>query len=363
MKKLPIFLLITVVLIDSCVERIDFETADSTSQLVVDGQINDEPGPYTVKLSRTRKALDFTATKTVSASKVLISDNLGNSEVLKEVYPGAFQTDPSGIRGIMGREYTLRVETRDGNVYESSPEKIKPAGSVDSIYYKFERYQPLSGSPKYQFRIFSSSTGEPQGDNLYRWKFTGTYKVKTHPELRTTLAGQDRIPDPPPCSGYTKKLEQVNPCECCTCWVNFVNSLPKVSDSKLAAGSKFKDIEVGLVPVEYWTFFEKVQIEVEQISLSEIAYNFWKIASDQKAGAASLFQPAIGKPISNITLKSGKGEVQGLFSANSKSKKIIFLTPNDIPVGASAIPDAPPPIAESCLAAFQFSTTQKPVNW
>jgi hypothetical protein len=363
MKKLPFILLAITILIDSCVDRIDFDAADSASQLVVDGQINDDPGPYTIKLSRTRKTLDFTSTKTVSASKVIISDNLGNSEVLKEVFAGTFQSSPTGIRGVVGREYTLRVETRDGNIFESSPEKIRPAGTVDSIYYTFERYQPLSGSPKYQFRIFVNTTGEPKGDNLYRWKFTGTYKVETHPEQQTTPAGEARIPDPPACSGYNKKLEQVGPCTCCTCWVNLINTLPKVSDSKLSSGAKFTDIEVGLVPVEYWTFFEKMQVQVEQISLSPIVFNFWKTVADQKEGASTLFQPAIGKAISNIRLKSGSGDAQGIFSAYSTSRKIIFLTPNDIPVGASAIPGAPPSIPQSCLAAFPNSTNQKPITW
>lgn len=362
MKRI-LFLLAIIVLIDSCVDRIDYNSADAATQLVVDGSISDSPGPYTVKLSRTRKILDFTSTKTVSASKVVISDNLGNSEILTEVSEGTFQTSPTGMQGVVGREYVLRVETRDGNVYESSPEKINPAGSVDTIYTSFERYQPLNGSPKYRFRVFANTTGVPNSNNYYRWKFTGTYKVETHPELRTVTAGEARIPAPPSCSGYTKQLEQVAPCTCCTCWVDLINTIPVVSDTQLVEGGKFTNIEVGLLPVEYWTFFEKAQLQVEQISLSNAAYTYWKTVAEQKAGSSSLFQPAIGKVISNMTVKTGNSGVQGLFSAYSSSKKITFLYPTDIPVGSGAIPGAPPPIAESCLAAFNFSRNQQPPTW
>lgn len=362
MKRILVLLAI-LILIDSCVDRIDYNSADAATQLVVDGSITDAPGPYTVKLSRTRKVLDFTATKTVSASKVVISDNMGNSEILTEIYEGTFQTSPSGIQGVVGREYTLRVETRDGNVYESSPEKINPSGSVDDVYTTFEQYQPLSGSPKYQFRIFANTTGEPTGNNYYRWKFTGTYKVETHPELRTVTAGEARIPDPPACSGYNKQLEQIGPCSCCTCWVDLVNTIPVISDSRLINNNQFKNIEVGLVPVEYWTFFEKVQLQVEQISLTPAAYAYWKSIAEQKSGSSSLFQPAIGKVPSNMTIKTGTGGVQGLFSAYSSNKKILFLYPTDIPVGVGAIPGAPPPIAESCLSAFPFSKNEQPVTW
>ncbi len=362
MKKIW-FLVVLVILIDSCVDRIEYNAADAATQLVVDGSITDAPGPYTIKLTRTRRVLDFTGAKTVSASKVVISDNAGNSEVLTEIYEGTFQTSPTGIRGVMGREYTLRVETRDGNVYESSPEKITSAGSVDDITTTFEQYQPLSGSPKYQFRVFVNTTGEENGNNYYRWKFTGTYKVQTQPELRTVTAGEGRIPDPPACSGFTKDLQPVGPCTCCTCWVDLVNSIPTISDFNLAAGGKFTNVEVGLVPVEYWTFFEKVQIQVEQISLSPAAFAYWKAVAEQKSGSSSLFQPAIGQAASNMKLVSGSGGVQGLFSAYSSSKKIIFLTPSDIPSGIGAIPGAPPPIAESCLAAFSYSTNQRPATW
>ncbi|MFN7330486.1 MAG: DUF4249 domain-containing protein, partial [Bacteroidota bacterium] len=84
MKKI-LFLLGIIVLSDSCVERADFSAKEALAQLVVEGLITDESGPYTVKLSRARKPLDFSATVTVSALRVTISDDAGNSEVLTEV--------------------------------------------------------------------------------------------------------------------------------------------------------------------------------------------------------------------------------------------------------------------------------------
>lgn len=362
MKKSALFIIVLFIS-DSCLDRIDFDSPNASSQIVIDGQITDEPGPYTVKVSRTRKILDFTEIKPVSASKVVISDNAGNSETLTEIYAGAFQTNANGIRGTIGREYTLRVETRDGKTFESSPEKINPAGKVDSIYYTFEKILPPTGPPQYQFRVYIDSRGGTQGENLFRWKFTGTYKVQTSPQLRTVSAGEGRIPDPPPCSGYTKSLVEVGPCECCTCWVNFFEANPIVSDNTVVTEGSYKNVEVGIVPVEYWTFYDKVQVEVKQMSLSRAAFNFWKTIGDQKDGSASLFQPAIGKAVSNMFLKNGSEEVQGLFYASAVTKKIIFISTTNIPLGPGVVPSAPPPIPESCLAAFQFSTTQKPATW
>jgi hypothetical protein len=176
-------------------------------------------------------------------------------------------------------------------------------------------------------------------------------------------AGEGRRPDPPTCSGYSKSLEQVGSCLCCTCWVDFFENAPVVSSNSVIIEGNYKNIEVGIVPVDYWTFFEKVQVEVRQMSLSRAAFNFWKTVGEQKNGSTSLFQPAIGKSTSNISHKNGSDEVQGLFYATSSTKRIIFISPSDIPLGRGIIPLPPPPIPESCLAAFQFSTTEKPITW
>ena len=358
MKK-SLILFSVLLISDACVDRIDFNAPDAASQLVVDGAITDSPGPYTVKLSRTRKILDFTSPKTVSASLVAIYDNVGNSEILKETNPGVFQTKSNGIRGTIGREYYVRIETRDGKIYESVPEKLTPTGSIEKIYSTFEKYSTVNGASLYQFRIFIDAGGDVGGENLYRWKFTSTYKVQTNPELHTTSIGEARVPDPRQCSGYVSDgsggIRQVGPCSCCTCHVS--QSSAKVSSSQIISSGKFKGVEVGIIPVDYWNFFEGTRIEVSQSSLSKIAANYWTTVQAQKEGSASLFQPAIGKAVSNILSKNSTDEVQGLFSVSSLTTINYFLSVNDIPLGPSVIPAAPPAIPESCLLAFPNSTT------
>ena len=362
-----LILFFVIIIGDSCVDRIDFNSPDAASQLVVEGLITDEPGPYFVKLTRTRKTLDFSATKTVSAIKVVIFDNVGNSEVLTETYPGFFSTKANGIRGIIGREYYVRIETRDGKIYESTPEKIMPAGSIDNLYSTFEEFQPLTGGPRYQFKIFMDTQGDPQGENLFRWKFNAAYRVVTNPELNTENAGQGRIPAPRSCSGFifTKKdgLQQIGPCNCCTCWANIVDTKPIVSSNLVVSDGKFKGIEMGTVPVEYWTFFDKVLVEVTQLSISKIATDYWKTIRNQKDGSASLFQPSIGKAVSNVYQINGPEEVHGLFYAAGVTKKTLFLEVKDIPLGPSILPPPPPIIPESCLTVFPLATSQMPAGW
>ncbi len=391
-KSLALFL--TMLVFDSCIDRLDIVALNANSQLVVDGHITDAPGPYTIKLSRTRKLVDFSPLATVSAKRVTIFDNVGNSEALSEIDAGVYQTSPTGIRGVIGREYFVRIETRDNKIYESIPEKINPPGMVDSVYYEFEQYKTEQGNDKYQFRIFMDSKGEPDGENLFLWKLTGTFRVLTSPQLFFYIRNPGRVPvrDPRPCSGYIldksiDRLMPVSPCECCQCWASLVDKKPNVSDNYIVSSAKFKKVDMGIIPVEFWHFWDKTMVKVEQLSLSKIAFNYFKTVRDQKEGATSLFQPSIGKAASNIFLKNGNEEIQGFFYAAAISKKILFLTTKDIPLGPSIIPPAPalPPrlnpmggdpaiesdffsvntsiIRESCVFAFRNSTTKRPLEW
>ena len=71
-------------LVISCVTEYQPESVSIPPSLIVEGQITSQPGPYIVKLTRTAdysyKSLNLLET----GATVIISDNLGNQETLKE---------------------------------------------------------------------------------------------------------------------------------------------------------------------------------------------------------------------------------------------------------------------------------------
>ena len=342
-----VFHIVLFIVVTSCLDRIDIGNPENPQQqIVIDGFISDEPGPYKVRLTRSlgiyddlRKALPF------SAERVSIFDNFGNIEALTEVELGQYETSPTGIRGVVGREYTLRIEARDGKIYESVPERITPAGSIDSIYYELVSSQPSEGPTTYGFKILiDSEAPASDNENYLRWKFTGTYKVKTNPELHTVRIGEAIVPDPIDC--------------CEICWVTQLEDKPVVSDNQIVSEGKFNNVEVGLVPVNGWTFYEKYLVEVAQMSLSRTAFDYWRIVQFQKEGAGSLFQPPLGRPETNVFNINGTTEVQGIFYATSITRKQVFILPEEIPF---TIP-VPTVIPDWCLV-FDLSTLEQPPNW
>src|SRR5207302_1257413 len=159
------------------------------------------------------------------------------------------------------------------------------------IYFQFVSSQPENAPTQYGFKIFANTSGDPSSTNLFRWKFTGTYRVETHPELQTDPAGEARVPNPPACSGYIvvnrTLIQQVGPCDCCICWPSLVNDQPYLSDKNLSSTGKSLGTDMGYVPVEYWTFYDKVMVTIRQMSLTQSSFDYWKIVRDQLSGATS----------------------------------------------------------------------------
>jgi hypothetical protein len=387
--KRVLMLLLSWVVADSCIERVNFDIPDSyASDLVVDGQITNDPGPYVVKL---KNVINVDATSPlgipVDAKRITIYDDLGTSEVLSYVKPGTYQTDPVGIRGEIGRTYHIRVEMNDGDVFESIPDKMDPVGAVDTIYYDLETYEPIDGPTNYAYRIYIDAHQAEEGNNYIRWKFNGTYVVETLPQY-THCTSPPCSWCPTPCSGHAlvngelKEGYAINPgtnqpeyviglkCTCCRCWVSPPEAKPRVNDLQLSNG-RFLNVDVGTIPVNFYTFFEKYRIQVVQMSLSRNAFDYWKAIESQKDAVGSLFQPVTGEIPTNVNNSQTDRGVQGIFYASAVAKKTIYLTKEMINVSVRVPQDycngilRDGAIGLDCRNAFpgSHSTTEKPADW
>jgi len=132
-NKIILFLLVTVAfLLYSCQKVIRIDLSTSVPQLVIEGNIYDQPGSYTVKISRTVNFDLPNIYPPVTNATVTISDNAGQSEELSQVTDGTYVT--STLKGIIGRTYTLSVIV-DGKTYKAISTMPKPV-AIDTIYMK-----------------------------------------------------------------------------------------------------------------------------------------------------------------------------------------------------------------------------------
>jgi hypothetical protein len=360
--------LLLILLCWACIDRITFETdTPTTFAVVIDGYISDEPGPYTINVSKAFDLESKLSIKTpINVKRMVISDNVGNTEELTKIVDGEYQTSPLGIQGVIGRAYTLEVELLDGRKYISKPDTMYSSGQVDDVYFQYKTEADANGATTYGFDVlFNSSAGNSE-NYYYMWKFVGTFQVETNPELFTEPCGESRCPKPLPCSAYSfvdGGLQEVRPCTCCTCWTSIFNNEPIISDNQLVNEGKFLGVKASYVPINQWTFMYKVHAEVRQMSLSPNAFAFWRGIQSQKRAYQSLFQPLSGKiPGNFIQISGSEGPIEGLFFATSIKKNSVFITRDDVP-NQTIIPVVELPFSDSCLKLFPYSTSTKPSFW
>ncbi|WP_037575968.1 DUF4249 domain-containing protein [Sporocytophaga myxococcoides] len=147
-------------LISSCEKVIDLKLKNSEAGIVIEGAVTDQPGPYRVKISRKVNFDQPNVFPAVSGASVIISDNIGSRDTLKEVRPGVYETN--SIVGVAGNTYTLSVGDQ-GNTYTGQSVMPSPV-AIDSISIDYF----LFGGPD-TAKFVKVTFKDPQGvKNYYR---------------------------------------------------------------------------------------------------------------------------------------------------------------------------------------------------
>jgi hypothetical protein len=126
-----IFILAVAFMLSACEKVVSIDLNKAAPHLVIDGIVTDQQGPYTVTLSLSgsyfEPSLYFPP---VSNALVIVTDDLGQRDTLKEVTSGTYLS--TKLQGIAGRTYSLSVIS-DGKEYDGSssmPQKVL----IDSLY-------------------------------------------------------------------------------------------------------------------------------------------------------------------------------------------------------------------------------------
>lgn len=127
--------MIAIFIFNGCQKVINFDLVETAPLLVIEGLITDSVGPYRIKLSKSGSYFNQPVLPPVSKAVVVISDNVGTVDTLKETIPGIYLT--SGLQGIPGRTYNLTVLSENKRYTGSST--MMSHVSIDSL--KLEKGQ------------------------------------------------------------------------------------------------------------------------------------------------------------------------------------------------------------------------------
>jgi len=361
--KLPIIFTLGM-LAGNCVEPFKLPVIETGAILVVDGLFTTETGPHKVELTWAASPNDPELRSPVIGASLFVEDDLGERTNLVEAQPGIYQT-ASSWHTMLGRSYRLQIQLQNGSVYESTEQKVFPAGQIDSLFATFTPNAIADIANPDQllnaFSVFLNSSGSTGQPNLFRWRWKGSYEIFTRPELNQSLIpGCCLVPDPLPCSGYDQGLNQVSACTCCTCWVTEFSRQARVSPNQFANENLFGGINLTKISADGLRFYNKYHLEIEQLSLDKSSYEFWKLVQAQQAGAFDVFQPNVIRIQGNLKNEATPNDVVlGVVSFASVTRKSIFINRSEI-IGAS--PSLPILIMD-CSEYNDNTTNVKPPFW
>jgi hypothetical protein len=120
-----------VVLLFSCKKTVTLPLNTAASQWVIQGEVTNAPGPYTVTINQTVAFYADNTFPAVSGASVQISDDQGVTDLLTETSAGNYTTHT--LQGKPGNTYTLSVKIGDSlfTAVSTMPQPI----ALDSVTF------------------------------------------------------------------------------------------------------------------------------------------------------------------------------------------------------------------------------------
>ncbi len=324
MKKIIVFFVLTAILTNSCIDQLDVNTDRGEFILVIEGFISTQPSPHVISITKSVKygsAFVDGVIRRIRGAKVFIRDQRGEITFLTEFGFGFYLT-PAGFRAVVGNSYTLQIIT-GGMTYYSTPELVTKAPEIDSLILKFKKFpstDPLdfvSGVEVY------SQWRDPENEiNYYMWESFGTYKIDN-------------------------------------CWIydpNGDNKSIRIMKDKNSNGNLVTDL-AAFIEDDGGRYMDKYYITVQQLSISEEAFVFFKLLDNQLSINGDIFDPPPATIRGNIiSLDDPDQHVIGYFMAADVSVKSVFIPREILEVKQL------PRIINNCLTLTN-STTVRPPFW
>ncbi|MBD2755489.1 DUF4249 domain-containing protein [Spirosoma validum] len=292
----------------SCVTEFQPDSVSIPPSLIVEGEITDQPGPYRIRLTRTAdysyKSLNLLET----GATITISDNLGNQEILQE-NTGVYSTKATGLQGVAGRTYKVSIKTKDGKVYESTPELLKAAPPIQKLYYKYT-VEPtgILFSRRQGWDVYLDTKDPEPLDNYYRWNWTHYEPLEACYKAEIPGGG-----------GVYTGLVCCEPCWDITRCYNCINVNSDANTNGQVISGQF------IMRVPYKST-GRYYLEVQQQAISEGAYTFWKSVRQLVSNTGGLFDAAPSLVQGNMRCISDPAtRAYGFFGATGVSEQYIYV--------------------------------------
>ncbi len=305
----------------ACIEPYKVEVPEGEQLLTVEGLIHTGPGPHAVSLSRsaTYGSNYEGLIRPIIGATVVVRDNEGRVVFLEEGGdPRGRYFTPSDFRAEIGKSYTLQIQTAEGKVYTSLPERVESAPAIENITLKTVKIA-VEGreNPRSGVQLIAELNDPADQSNFYFWRVGPIVHVlETRPDLYTIR--EPRTPAPKDCCEVCYRTETTGNQSLFIAQDDGFNGL-----STRIPAAFIEDNGIRLV--------NKMRVDLKQYAVSQEAYRFLRLVKQQAEISGSIFDPPPATIRGNmISLDSPDEVVLGYFIAAGESSKRIYVDKNDL---------------------------------
>jgi hypothetical protein len=289
---------------------------------VVQGLITNEAKPFYVRLSQAKLFNSNQQTTYISNAKLTIKKS--NNQIFTLTNNGnGYYYLPYDFQSEIGETYTLHIETNDGLIYESDPQKLLPPLSYDSIYGEktYNRFIGTDGGVR-------SVNGSSVFVDLF--KNVSASSRDSFPTCRfsTSMTLQYE---------YWVDLPQDSFITIHKFWKTFTpNESENLSEDNSNKSTPFiQHHNIAFVPIEISAYglskpadFKEAiyYVKMDQYTINKSTYNFYNEANKQTSAGGKLFDPIITQLQGNIHCTNDKSKIAlGFFEVSSVSHSAFRL--------------------------------------
>ena len=335
MKKVKIYftiyLTVTVLITNSCVEPYTIEQSTFDSALVIEATLTNELKYQKVIISKTSPLEDnnFSAE---SDAEVRIIDEFQNSYSFQEVSPGEYLS-LNKFKAVADLYYTLIVTTSNGKSYTSKASQLTNITKIDAVY----AFKEIDNFGNENISILVDSFDPTGNSNYYRYEYEETYKI-----IAPKWNAYDLVVTSNTFPFRIEKVLKTKEEQICYNTINSNTIIQKETNG--FSEDRVSKFPVRILSKENTIISHRYSILVKQYVQSFEAFTFYKTLN-KISGSESLFsQNQPGFFDGNIfSVENPNENVLGFFEVSSVSTKRMFFNFQDF------FPDEPlPPYFTTC---------------
>jgi len=332
MKRIPVILIWIIIVLTGgwgCKKAYNPKPVTSAANyLVVEGSINTGTDSTVIRLSRAVPiSLKAGSVPELGAIVTIIGEG-GASYPCIEAGKGFYKAP--GLDVTSGN-FGLKINTSNGNVYQSDLVPVKNSPPIDSVYYKIKNnsvdlYGKIQSAG---IEIYADAHDPANNTRYYRWDYLATYEF--HSAFNSMLYLQT-VPED---SVVQRPLSD----QVYVCWRNDTSSTILLNSSAKLAKDVISQNPIAFISSTAEELENRYSILVKQYALTAEAYSYYTQLKKNTEQLGGVFDPQPSQLTGNIHCITNPAEtVLGYITAGASAQARIYIDNRKLPAWQAATP-------------------------